>query len=196
MKFLLALILLVVVAIVATGVFVWSGSYNIAADVPHWSITESVLHTLRERSIETRIDGIEVPSLDDPGMIAEGAEHYAGMCTGCHLSPDRSESEIRPGLYPHPPNLTRFAPDPAEAFWVIKHGIKMSGMPAWGGNHTDEQIWAMVAFLQQQPDMSVARYRELTTPDMPAAMPAEVPAEMHEHEHDTNAAPVPVPKDT
>jgi hypothetical protein len=69
---------------------------------------------------------------------------------------------MRAGLYPRPPNLTRFAPDPAEAFWVIKHGIKMSGLPAWGKTHGDDKIWAMVAYLQQQPKMSVQRYKELT----------------------------------
>ena len=50
---------------------------------------------------------------------------------------------------------------PAAAFWIIKHGIKMSGMPAWGKSMDDESIWSMVAFLQQLPDMSEIRYHEL-----------------------------------
>ena len=61
-----------------------------------------------------------------------------------------------------PPNLTRFAPDPAEAFWIVKHGIRMTGMPAWGPTHDDQKIWAMVAYLQKQPKMSAEEFRQLT----------------------------------
>lgn len=162
MRFLFKLIVLVILLLIALGAWVWSGQYNIGADSPHWSLTRQAIGTLRERSIDTRAEKIRVPSLDDPALIAEGAEHYSEMCTGCHLAPDMSESEMREGLYPRPPNLTRFAPNPAEAFWVIKHGIKMTGMPAWGKTHSDQKIWAMVAYLQKQPTLSPARYRELS----------------------------------
>ena len=162
MRFLGKLVVLIVLAVVALGVWLWSGSYDIGADAPHWGATAKVIGVLRERSIETRAAGIKVPPLNDAALIAEGAEHYAGMCTECHLAPGMTDSETRAGLYPRPPNLSRFAPDPAAAFWIIKHGIKMSGMPAWGKTHDDQKIWAMVAFLQQQPTMSVAQYRALT----------------------------------
>ncbi|MEO6799750.1 MAG: cytochrome c [Rhodanobacter sp.] len=162
MKFLLNLIVLIVVVVIAAGIYVWSGHYNIGADSPHWALTSKVIGELREHSIDARAKEVQVPSLDDPAMLKEGAEHYAEMCTGCHLAPGMDDSELRAGLYPKPPNLTRFAPNPAEAFWVIKHGIKMTAMPAWGKTHDDQKIWAMVAYLQKQPHMSVARYHELT----------------------------------
>lgn len=175
MRFLLKLILLVILIVIGLGVWVWSGQYDIGADSPHWNLTRQAIGALRERSIETRADKIRVPALDDPALVAEGAEHYSEMCTGCHLAPGTSESEMREGLYPKPPNLTRFAPDPAEAFWVIKHGIKMSGMPAWGKTHDDQKVWAMVAYLQKQPTLSVARYRELSGQSGRNTM--------HSHEH-------------
>ncbi|MGB8634522.1 MAG: cytochrome c [Rhodanobacteraceae bacterium] len=161
MKFIFKLIVLLVLILIATGAWVWSGQYNIGADSPHWKLTRQAISALRERSIETRSENIRVPDLDDPALLSEGAEHYSEMCTGCHLAPGMDESEMREGLYPTPPNLTRFAPAPAEAFWVIKHGIKMSGMPAWGKTHNDQKIWAMVAYLQKQPTLTAARYREL-----------------------------------
>jgi mono/diheme cytochrome c family protein len=83
------------------------------------------------------------------------------MCTDCHLKPGAGDSEIRPGLYPQPPNLSQVRVDPREAFWVIKHGIKMSAMPAWGTSHDDETIWSMVAFLQKLPDMTPRQYRDM-----------------------------------
>jgi hypothetical protein len=51
---------------------------------------------------------------------------------------------------------------PAEQFWIIKHGLKMTGMPAWGRTHDDESLWAIVAFLRQLPNLNVDQYRALT----------------------------------
>jgi len=105
------------------------------------------------------------------------------MCTGCHLAPGMGDSEIRPGLYPQPPNLSQEPVDPSEAFWVIKHGIKMSAMPAWGRTHDDATIWDMVAFVQQLPHLTPAQYRDIVArappdDDMDGAEPN------HEHGHD------------
>lgn len=162
MKCLRNILVLALLAIVATGVWLYSGSYNIGADVPHWAVTAKVLSLLRERSIETHADHVAaVPDLDDPALVKLGAQHYHEMCTGCHLAPGMASSEMRQGLYPRPPNLTRFAPDPVEAFWVIKHGIKMSAMPAWGTTHDDPTIWSMVAFLQKLPQLTPAEYKAI-----------------------------------
>lgn len=68
---------------------------------------------------------------------------------------------MRPGLYPQPPDLSKVSVDPREAFWVIKHGLKMSAMPAWGLSHDDETIWSMVAFLQKLPSMTAVQYKEI-----------------------------------
>ncbi|MDA3914429.1 cytochrome c [Oleiagrimonas sp.] len=176
MKFIKKLLILIVLIVVACGAWVWSGAYNIGADAPHWALTKKVISVLRDRSIATRADEVKVPdNLDDPALLAEGAAHYHEMCTGCHLAPGMGDTEIRQGLYPKPPNLTHFAPDPAEAFWIIKHGIKMTAMPAWGKTHDDQKIWAMVAYLQKQPHMSVERYRQLYA--------AGDAAEAGEHDH-------------
>jgi len=126
---------------------------------------------IRDRSIEVRSRDLKVPDLQDRALIAMGAGHYAEMCADCHRAPGAAESEIRSGLYPQPPDLTRFAPDPAEAFWVIKHGIKMSAMPAWGVTHDDAAVWAIVAFLQQLPTLDADAYPALT----------EASGEGHEH---------------
>lgn len=153
--------LLVVVAMAA--VVIGSGAYNFAADAPHTALVAKAIAIARERSVEVRASAINVPALGDPRMIAEGAEHYAAMCTGCHLAPGMHENEMRPGLNPKPPILASMpAEDPGEQFWIVKHGLKMTGMPAWGVTHSDEEIWNIVAFLQTLPGMSPARYRALT----------------------------------
>jgi mono/diheme cytochrome c family protein len=152
---------LVVIGIVGIGAFVYSGIYNIGADDHHTRPVYALMRTLRKRSIESRSKDLTVPNLDDPQLILKGAGQYAAMCTGCHLAPGMADSEIRPGLYPQPPELSKFRSDPHEAFWVIKHGIKMSAMPAWGGSHDDATIWSMVAFLQKLPDLSPGQYKDI-----------------------------------
>jgi mono/diheme cytochrome c family protein len=152
---------LLVVGIVGAGVFVYSGFYNIGADDPHAQPVHALILTLREHSIQRHARDIQVPALDDPQLILKGAGQYAAMCTGCHLAPGMAESEIRPGLYPQPPELSKQRTNPRVAFWVIKHGIKMSAMPAWGGSHDDATIWSMVAFLQKLPDLTPAEYKSI-----------------------------------
>lgn len=144
--------------------FVWSGIYTIGQDEPHWRPVEAFIAIFRDRAIAHHAAGITVPTnLDDPAVISMGAEHYNAMCTSCHLSPLQTDSEIRPGLYPQPPELSKHGiHDPAQAFWVIKHGIKLTAMPAWGATHDDEEVWAMVAFLRKLPTLDAAAYQKWT----------------------------------
>lgn len=155
-----AFAMLVVLGIGALA-FVYSGLYDMGADRPHLPATVALIDALRDRATEAAGRSIAVPDLDDPAKITEGAGHYAEMCTGCHLAPGKADSELRAGLYPQPPNLAEDGIDnPGEAFWIIKHGLKMSAMPAWGRTHTDAQIWALVAFVRQLPKMTPAQYRQ------------------------------------
>lgn len=174
MRFIGALIAWIIIAVIAFFVFAFSGVYSVGADTPHWRITRQAIGMVREHAVDRRISDIKPPPLDDPALVKEGARHYAEMCTECHLAPGLTHSDLREGLNPRPPNLTRFSPDPAEAFWIIKHGLKMTAMPAWGKSHDDQKIWAMVAYLQKQPGMSVAEYHALTA--NPAGMEGQMPA--------------------
>ncbi len=183
-RFIITLVVLCVVAIAGIGVFVGSGVYDIGADAHHTKPVYALMQVLRERSIEHHAQGIVVPKLDDPQLILKGAGQYAAMCTGCHLAPGMAENEMRPGLYPKPPQLSKFRPDPREAFWVIKHGIKMSAMPAWGASHDDATIWSMVAFLQKLPDLSPAQYKDIVAKAPPDEdMEMDMPGDAGHH-HD------------
>ncbi|HEY8683417.1 MAG TPA: cytochrome c [Rhodanobacter sp.] len=153
---------LLLLAVLAGAGFIYAGWYDMGADSPHWKPTYALLQFARERSVTHHASDIKLPAnLADAQVILKGAGQYAAMCTGCHLRPGMSDSELRPGLYPQPPNLSQLRLDPREAFWVIKHGIKMSAMPAWGGSHDDATIWSMVAFLQKLPDMTPAEYKAM-----------------------------------
>jgi mono/diheme cytochrome c family protein len=155
--------------------FVFSGVYNVGADRPHLPVVQALLEAVRERSVARRVQTIAVPSLDGQQMLREGAQHYSAMCVDCHLAPGITVSEIRAGLLPPPPNLSQHEVDPRVAFWTIKHGVKMTGMPAWGKTHDDQEIWNIVAFVERLPHMSASEYH---------AVVASVETEEHESERD------------
>lgn len=164
MKMLKAILLVSVAFVLFAAIAVYSGLFNVAADEPHWGLTTRLLETARERSIGRQAGEVKVPdNLQDAKLVINGAGEYAEMCTGCHLAPGMKDTEMRVGLYPKPPTLTERGAQrtPAQQFWIIKHGLKMTGMPAWGLTHDDERIWSMVAFLRKLPALTPTAYQEL-----------------------------------
>ena len=121
---------------------------------------------------------------------------YAAMCTSCHLSPGVNDSELRVGMYPQPPNLSKVHVDPKDAFWVIKHGIKMSAMPAWGkAGHDDPTIWSMVAFLEKLHGMTPAEYKAIVAKAPPDEDMDMDEASSHSHGNgDARASGAPIMK--
>jgi mono/diheme cytochrome c family protein len=151
-----------------------SGAYNMAATEKHWTITEKIITWVRESSIEVRAKDLEVPTIDETDIFLIGAEHYNAMCTICHLAPGRKPTELATGLYPQAPVFHERTPvtdteeklhATKEYFWVIKNGIKMTAMPAWGPTHDDESIWATAAFVLTLHGMTTEQYEALTETD-------------------------------
>lgn len=156
------LLALFVLAVFASLV-VFSGAYNVAADEPHWALTLRLLEVARTRSIEARAGVLKAPDLQAEKRIRRGAGEYAEMCESCHLAPGAKETPLRQGLNPRPPDFTRRRDDmDARAdFWVIKHGVKMTGMPAWGASHGDEALWGLAAFVRRLPSLDAVSYRAM-----------------------------------
>lgn len=146
---------------VVAALLIFFGAYNFAADVPHTAPVYALLETMRERSIQVRSAKIQTPDLTDRTRMLKGAGNYEAMCAQCHLAPGVAHTEMSKGLYPAPPNLSQQKFAPAQAFWVIKHGVKASGMPAWGKSMSDDDIWDIVAFLQELPKMGKASYQDM-----------------------------------
>ena len=143
------------------GIVIYVGSYDIGADSPHTRPVYWLIEQLRDRSIAVRARNVSVPAkLADMKRLQSGAGLYTEMCSGCHLAPGLEKSEISQGLYPKAPELFREPQRSArEQFWIIKHGVKLTAMPAWGKTHSDELIWDMVAFVRQLPKMTPAQYQ-------------------------------------
>ncbi|MHB1075300.1 c-type cytochrome [Thiobacillus sp.] len=164
-RFLMGGLATLVIGVALVGAAVYSGMFDVAADRPHSRFVYHIIETARERSIDRHARDLAVPgNLADTERVRRGAGNYAAMCAECHLAPGKTDSEIRMGLYPQPPDLTRHEEEAAAQmaarhFWIIKHGIKASGMPAWSmGGIEDGAIWDLVAFIQRMPMLSAEQY--------------------------------------
>nr|WP_299245805.1 cytochrome c [uncultured Halomonas sp.] len=182
MRLLYGMLLMLLLLALGAVAFIYSGLYNVAASDAHTGLTQWALHTTMHSSVEARAEEIEVPKLDDQEMVAQGARSYDALCVACHMKPGAEETVLRAGLNPKPPALpSGEVGNPAQQFWIVKHGIKMTGMPAWGETHKDQELWEMVAFLQKLPELSEQQYTALVEPGKTAS--SGQADDGHDHEH-------------
>jgi mono/diheme cytochrome c family protein len=141
-------------------VFIYSGVYNVAGINPPCKLESWFFSTVMDNSVEHHSKGITAPALDDAAMVDSGFVLVSQMCVGCHGAPG-----VPPrgrGFNPEPPDLSKGVADlsDAEIFWIVKNGIKMTAMPAYGPKNDDSKIWKMVSFVRKLPLMTPEQYRD------------------------------------
>jgi cytochrome c len=164
LKIILAVLLVeIVLALGIALIVIGSGVYDVAAIKPHHALTKKVLSSMMDNSVRHHASGIELSSTYNAPDLGEGFEHYSEMCVTCHGAPGVEKSESGQGLNPPAPNLSESVTDlsPQEVFWILKNGIKMTGMPAFGPTHDDEKLWDLTAFVKGLPDMTAEQYRQM-----------------------------------
>ncbi len=147
-------------AIILGLTVIYTGMFNVATSWKDPAIVRWALVTTRENSISSRASSIKAPKTTGAAQVDSGFRSYREMCAVCHTPPGGKDSPIAQGLNPEAPGLAESAEhmSSAELFWVIKNGIRMTGMPAWGPTHKDGEIWDIVAFLKKLPGMKKAQY--------------------------------------
>jgi len=173
-------------AIAVAVLYAWTGFFSLSASSGHSALTYWFLDFGKRNVVETMSTGIDPPSLDppflnDPLLVMKGAGHYAGGCESCHGAPGKPRSLITQRMSPEPPplpaKLHRW--NDAELFWIVKHGIKFTGMPAWPSIQRDDEVWAMVSFLRAMQEMNARDYEHLAYGGRVAAdgRPVKLPME-------------------
>lgn len=159
---------LVALVLVAAAPFVvsLSGLVSIAASSGHFAPVGWFLHWTMQNAVSRQSLGISVPDgvdLADPALVQRAAGHFATGCAGCHGAPGVPQSPVVLSMMPAPPRLEGKVEEWAdrELFWIVQHGIKYSGMPAWPTQDREDEVWAQVAFLRALPGMSPQTYSEL-----------------------------------
>lgn len=154
---------LVVVGVLGTLAFIYSGLFNVGATVVDSPPLTWFFVTVREASVTFRARDIVVPALDGAEQRDNGFRLYRENCVMCHTPVGRTPTAMAAGFNPQAPGFGEDADDMGEAelFWVTKNGIRFTGMPAWNQALNDQQMWDVVAFLKTLPEMSAADYDAL-----------------------------------
>jgi mono/diheme cytochrome c family protein len=164
-SFFWSLFVLIGLGILAGAALIWSGLYNVAADEPHWKATFWLMNEARDRSVDTQSRGIIPPALQGEKFVDRGFRHFHTMCRLCHGAPGEGPLDFTMGLYPRPPlfpskDVQQDLTD-AQLYWIIKHGFKMTGMPSFGVSYSEEDLWAIVAFIRRLPTLSPQEYQAM-----------------------------------
>jgi mono/diheme cytochrome c family protein len=191
MKFIAGAVTMLLVIAAVGGFILATGRFNVAATAPP-DFTDKLAPWVLEKSIERRVGEVGDPVSRDPGAAARGLLHYRENCLPCHGAPGVDAAEFQEGMNPSPPGIDADVvqhESDAELFWVIKNGIRMTGMPAFGVNHKDDEIRDIVAFVRHVPQLTDAEREALKAPAVgeehhhdaaPPASPAASPAP-HRH---------------
>lgn len=145
----------------AVGLLVaYGGLYNVAATEQHTAFGRWALDTTFHSSVRRQAASLEPPAELTPAQIRAGASAYKSMCEHCHAGPGARRADWASGMRPRPPHLAEAAAEweLPEVFWIAKHGVRMTGMPAFGPTHTDAELWGVAGFVKSLPGMDAATY--------------------------------------
>ena len=157
--------LAIVLGIVAGG-YSLGGFYSVAASTEDTGPLVWALTRVRTASIARHAGGQPPFALDDTAAIRDGARHYAQYgCAHCHGAPGAEWSKFSEGLNPGPADLKEIAKerDASAIFWVLKNGIRMTGMPSFAkAGVPDNELWQIAAFVKRLPSVSETDYKGWT----------------------------------
>ncbi len=155
------------------------GAIYMGADVKPGLIERTLAPWSLDRSLAKRAPNEKNPFAGNPAAIATGLDHYRENCVMSHGAPGVEAAELAKGINPPAPSLGKAGDDMSdgELFWIVKHGIRMTAMPAFGPTHTDEEIWKLLAFIHHLPELT-AQERD--------SLGAASGREAHHHEGETD----------
>ncbi len=172
MRFLGGLVVGILLVSLGAAFVVYGGHLSVAASTPP-DMLDRVAPTARDKAIARQAPQMRLPA--EPAAATRGMEHYGENCLPCHGAPGVKPMEMAQGMNPVPPLLdgphTRALSD-GELFWIVKNGIRASGMPAFGVNHEDAHIQDIAAFVRHLPRLTPAETQQLAE---------ALPQERHHH---------------
>ncbi len=148
-------ITLLILILIPTAVIAF-GAFNMAATETPGAVEKKLAHWTVHRSVDVRSPEEKNPFADDVDAVSTGLKSFGAMCLQCHGAPQVEPEEFAKGLNPPARELSTVLHEwsDGELFWIVKHGIRMTGMPAFGPTHSDDEIWKVVAAVRQLPDLT------------------------------------------
>mgnify|MGYP000618882130 CR=1 FL=1 len=171
------LVLAGLAAAAAGAIVLRAGWYDTTATSQHLQPVHTLLELGMRYSVRNHASEVRVPPLGAPRQVLRGAAVYAAHCAQCHGGPGSAQAKIAQSMQPLPGPLVDAGAhwQPRELYWITKHGIKMSGMPAWQFHLSDADLWSVVAFMGVLPTLSARDYAQATGVANAAGTPASAP---------------------
>ena len=130
-------------------------THSFSAREKPMAIEEFLARHVRSLALPPGVKELKNPVEIIPFVLAEARDHFADHCAICHGNRGDGRTMINSGLYPPAPDMREAATQnlsDGEMFYIIKNGIRFTGMPGWGGE--DDVNWKLVAFVRHIPKLS------------------------------------------
>jgi mono/diheme cytochrome c family protein len=172
-SFIYGIIFTLVVLFLGATVASKMGYINFAADQPPSALERHAAMEAVDASTERHAPEMKNPIAPTEQNLLEGAKLYMNHCAGCHGIPSNADSQFGRSFYPRVPQFFSDAPDMPDNqnFYITKHGIRWTGMPAWGKTLNDTQIWTVTTFLSNIEKLPPAAKKELELNPSAASSP-------------------------
>ena len=151
-KVLLGAVLMLVILLLSALMVMRLGLMPVSADGNHSRLEARVMPLVLHAAIARHAAGETNPVLLSEDNLKSGVATYKAMCVRCHSTPQGNPSVYGQSFYPPAPQLLGGMSNytDSQLFWTIKHGIRNTGMPAWGSMLSDDDIWQIVSLLKTQ----------------------------------------------
>ncbi|WP_312594099.1 c-type cytochrome [Comamonas terrigena] len=156
----MTLLAVVLVCAAAVSLVLVFGLYNVAGNLQHLQPAHAVLEFALRQSVRVNARDIDVPPLSDPATVDRGALCYQQKCLQCHGGPGVAAADFGQAMQPLPGPLIDATQrwHARELYWITRNGLKMTGMPAWEHRLSERDLWSVVAFLQELPQLSPQQF--------------------------------------
>lgn len=173
-NFVLGVVVALVVLLVGGYFYVTGGYVDIAADQPPSSFERRLAMRAMDAATERRAPEQKNPIPPTEDNLVAGAKLYLDHCAGCHGVASNPASQFSLSFNPPSPGFFKRAPDMPDNqnFYIIQHGVRWTGMPAWSRILSDEQIWKIVAFMSHIESLPAAAQKVVEPEQAPATPPA------------------------
>jgi mono/diheme cytochrome c family protein len=150
-KFIAGIVFAVIAFIVAMLIYSRGGYMAVNADVTPSSVEHWVANSALDASVERQAPHVDNPVPKTDANLIDGVKLYSMNCAVCHGGLDRKRNKLGEAFYPPAPQiLVRGLHDPEwHIFFVVKHGVRLTGMPAWDKVMSDDDMWKITAFVKQ-----------------------------------------------
>jgi len=165
-KVLLGAVLMLVILLLAALSVMRLGLMPVNADGTHSSLEARIMPRVLHASIASHASAVTNPISINEENLKAGASTYKAMCARCHSTPGGNPSVYGQSFYPPAPQLSGGLSNytDSQLFWLIKHGIRNTGMPAWGAMLSDDEIWQIVSLLKNSQDLPPSVEAEWSAP--------------------------------